>query len=603
MTGNARQHLQRAAALFQAKDFDGVLAICREIEAFAPEDPEIDHMKGLALGRLGRIDEAAPSFERAAARHPQKHAVLSNLGNALRANGRNDAAIGAYRRSVAAAPDFFQGWCNLGVALRDAGLSDASGEASRRALEIRPGDPGVLNNLGVLMSGADRWEEAIEYFDAALGGAPQLVSALVNRGAALRNAGRIDDAIRDLEKAVGLAPHMGETHYQYANAMRQAGERAAADAAYLRALERDPFRKEVHEDYAKMLWEFGERGRFLSAIDRANARQPTHDLYVLRGTLCARAGDQAGAYRAAEAALALNPDSVEAFRVKSLALRASGEIEPAIVAARAATDADAGHFGALHDLAELLLVEKRFDEAAELLSGDCPDAHAQQHIGLRVLAMRGRGDEAYRDYYDYDRFTARRMIAPPPGFESVAAFNAALVEALAPLHPTQTQPIDQTLFGGTQSLGALWREPNPVIQALRSALLEEAKKFIATLPDDPAHPFLRQKTSDIVSAGSWSVMLSAGGGHVDHIHPKGWLSGVYYVRVPDEVENGDREGFLRLGGSGVIGLDLPPDRWVQPVEGAVVFFPSYMWHGVEPFDSTAQRVTAPFDLAPASRSS
>ena len=29
-----------------------------------------------------------------------------------------------------------------------------------------------------------------------------------------------------------------------------------------------------------------------------------------------------------------------------------------------------------------------------------------------------------------------------------------------------------------------------------------------------------------------------------------------------------------------------------------IFFPSYMWHGVEPFESEDVRVTAPFDLLP-----
>jgi hypothetical protein len=30
-----------------------------------------------------------------------------------------------------------------------------------------------------------------------------------------------------------------------------------------------------------------------------------------------------------------------------------------------------------------------------------------------------------------------------------------------------------------------------------------------------------------------------------------------------------------------------------------VLFPSYMWHGVEPFDSDEQRLTMAFDLVPA----
>jgi hypothetical protein len=133
---------------------------------------------------------------------------------------------------------------------------------------------------------------------------------------------------------------------------------------------------------------------------------------------------------------------------------------------------------------------------------------------------------------------------------------------------------------------------------LRDALLEASARYVDSLPDDPAHPFLARKSKDLVCTGSWSVMLASGGGHVDHYHPRGWISASYYVRIPPEVLAGEKAGFLRLGASGVAGLPLPAERWIRPEEGAVIFFPSYIWHGVEPFAAASPRVTAPFDLAP-----
>ena len=40
------------------------------------------------------------------------------------------------------------------------------------------------------------------------------------------------------------------------------------------------------------------------------------------------------------------------------------------------------------------------------------------------------------------------------------------------------------------------------------------------------------------------------------------------------------------------------DETVMPEAGAAILFPSYMWHGVEPFEADEVRVTAPFDLLP-----
>ena len=83
-----------------------------------------------------------------------------------------------------------------------------------------------------------------------------------------------------------------------------------------------------------------------------------------------------------------------------------------------------------------------------------------------------------------------------------------------------------------------------------------------------------------------------------HIHPAGWISASYYVHVPETVLRGERAGWLRLGAPGLPGLDLPAERYICPEAGAAIFFPSYMWHGVEPFESEDVRVTAPFDLLP-----
>ena len=40
------------------------------------------------------------------------------------------------------------------------------------------------------------------------------------------------------------------------------------------------------------------------------------------------------------------------------------------------------------------------------------------------------------------------------------------------------------------------------------------------------------------------------------------------------------------------------EKVVQPKEGLLVLFPSYMWHGTIPF-SQGDRLTAPFDVVPA----
>ena len=604
MNAGVMQMLQNAALQFQRGGFDDALAISEAALAAAPDHPEALHLKALALGRLARVEEAIPFFDAAAARHPQRFAILANKGNALIAANRIDDAIVAFSASLAANPSFATGWAGLAGAYRRANDNEKAEDAFRKGLKAAPENVSLLNNLGVLLVDCDRHEDAINLFTTALSIQPDMVFALVNRGAALRFLGRNDAALADHRRAANLAPQDAETQYQLANSLRQAGLMADAENAYQAALGAAPERTDVHRDYARLLWEMNETGRFLAPLDQAIAVNPLVSLLTLKGELAFRAGQLEVAEKAASRAIALDPDSAAGHRIIGRIRRHEGKYDAAVASLEAALRVAPEDFESKHALAETLLARGDYGRTADLLSDEPDEEHLQQHIALKAITMRLLGDEDYKRFYDYDRLTKKIFIEPPPGFASLRDFNDALAAAIIPLHATKTQPIDQTLYGGTQSFGRLWDDPHPAIQALKQRLLEAAQLFVQGLPDDLEHPFLARKSRMLECAGAWSVVLTSGGGHVDHIHPEGWISASYYVRVPQEVaglvsSGDDKAGFLRLGRPPIEQVHLEAERWFKPEDGAVVFFPSYMWHGVEEFASQSPRITAPFDLVPA----
>jgi hypothetical protein len=90
------------------------------------------------------------------------------------------------------------------------------------------------------------------------------------------------------------------------------------------------------------------------------------------------------------------------------------------------------------------------------------------------------------------------------------------------------------------------------------------------------------------------------GHHVAHIHPKAWLSGVYYVVRPEiSRERGDR-GWLRIGAPQ--GLDATQSGWqqrmVEPEPGHLVLMPGYFYHGTEPLRVDQARICIAFDVMP-----
>ena len=117
-------------------------------------------------------------------------------------------------------------------------------------------------------------------------------------------------------------------------------------------------------------------------------------------------------------------------------------------------------------------------------------------------------------------------------------------------------------------------------------------------------PFRSRNSGRFNITGAWSIRLASGGYHTDHVHPRGWLSGVCYVDVPAEIRDADpkvaRPGWLRLGQPGIRTQPLlTPDLFVKPNPGALVLFPAYVWHGVEAFESPSARLTVAFDALPA----
>jgi hypothetical protein len=173
-----------------------------------------------------------------------------------------------------------------------------------------------------------------------------------------------------------------------------------------------------------------------------------------------------------------------------------------------------------------------------------------------------------------------------------------LADTLRRLHTVRGEPLEQSLRGGTQTDGNLFQQVDPMIVRLRETIRAVVAEHVAQLPPhDERHPFLGpDRTKPIRFAGAWSVRLSGGGYHANHVHPAGWISSALYVVLPPDLGEGEA-GFLALGEpQAQLKIDLPPTRVVEPKPGRLALFPSWMWHGTRSFGA-GERLTVAFDVA------
>ena len=96
---------------------------------------------------------------------------------------------------------------------------------------------------------------------------------------------------------------------------------------------------------------------------------------------------------------------------------------------------------------------------------------------------------------------------------------------------------------------------------------------------------------------SWSNRLKSEGHNIPHIHPSGWLSGVFYLKIPKKIKDNEAGIEFSLHGDNYYIInDKIPNKSFQPSVGDVLFFPSSLYHKTIPFKSNEERVCIAFDL-------
>lgn len=423
---------------------------------------------------------------------------------------------------------------------------------------------------------------------------PDSAVAEHNLASTLGDLGDFAGAASASARAIAKGSTAPETWLVHARALQGTGELDAAEAAFLRAIGLRRDYATAHRDLAQLRWmRTADVGTALAAID--SARIPA--LASVEAVVLLSAGEPARAAAVLDRAIARGPDAalhLLAANARAALKDAAGQLAHATAAlqlARASTETAKA-------VVEALLHVGRVAEAASLadrIAQAAPDD--QGVIALLTTGWRLLGDPRYAGLCEDPALISTRGIATPPGWPSLERFLADLAATLLARHAWRTHPLDQSLRHGSQTQEDLAQVDHPVLRALFAALDAPILAHLAQLGrgDDPVR---RRNTGGYRFAGAWSVLLRPGGYHTDHVHPRGWLSSAFHLDLPETVAQRP-QGWLAFGRPGVpTSPALPPTRHVCPVPGQLILFPSYLWHGTEPFSGDAPRLTVAFDLLP-----
>ncbi|MDQ1153724.1 putative 2OG-Fe(II) oxygenase [Brevundimonas sp. SORGH_AS_0993] len=446
-----------------------------------------------------------------------------------------------------------------------------------------------------LLKRAGRLEDSAATSRRLVAVRPQSVPARHNLASTLGDLGRAVDAETVCRETIAIGGDAPETWLVLARALQSQSRFAAAEEAYRQALSRRPGYVEVLRDLTQLIWMRDADIAAASApLDAAIAAAPGDSgLRRIKARLLEYAGDADDAYRTLTTGSLDGPGELAAAQV-CLTLDPRRALDHAN---RAATLAGQGVPAVMVTQAECLLALGRAEEALGPITVLRAREPLNQHVlAHQATAWRMLGDSRYERLYDYDAFVRPYRLETPPGWATLDAYLVDLAAALNGLHTLNTHPVGQSLRGGSQTTASLAQSDDPAIRAFFIAIDAPIRAYMTALGqgDDPLRA---RNTGRYRIKGSWSVRLRPHGFHADHIHSDGWLSSACHIELPAAVRGQGREGWLRFGASPGL-LQLEAQHHVQPQPGTLVLFPSYMWHGTQPFGGEASRLTLAFDVVP-----
>jgi len=461
----------------------------------------------------------------------------------------------------------------------------------------------VLATHASILKGLRRYEEALRFNHQATRLYPTSGVAWHNLAATLGDMGRGQGAKAAAQEAFKRGLDVPETWSVYARALLTVGELDAAEQAYMQSLQRNRADVDMSTELANLIWM--RRGDMASAqgvLDGAfRAGAPAGILLISKAKLLDASGDAQGAAHLLAQGVEHLPNDLPVLLAATQAAVETDALGAAQRFMAMALQLGPNRPEVLNQATIVNLAAGRADEALKTAKrGLAIDPDNQSLWGWGATAARLLGDPLYGELCDYEQVVRAYEIETPDGWPSLDAYLADLARSLERMHPFTLHPFHQSVRHGSQTMQPLLGSDDPALAAFFKAIDKPIREHMAHLGQGQ-DVLRRRNTGRYTLDGAWSVSLRPGGFHKDHFHPQGWLSSAFYVQTPTQaVDAGDRQGWIRFGRP-PIKLDPPQDagHYVRPQPGRLVLFPSYLWHGTEPFTTDEKRLTLAFDAVPA----
>ncbi len=584
--------VQDAFKLIQQKQYQQALT---KLQPFTDSPhPDLHYLLGICYKSLAEWQSAITSLSDAAKLAPLKSEILTHLAKCYWLSGDLQQAEAHYLALYEAEPKNLDLLKNLSLLYLEQNQLDMASQWALKGQSLD--DSGQLTKiLGDVEKTRGNLSEAIGYYQQVPQHSPVVFRAIHNLGLCYKLQAKFNQAIQCFKFVHQKAPEHYEPLYNLGDCFFANGQFEQAQQAYNLALKQAPYNPIIHKAINELYWQSGQHQLFatslLNVMESANNRleliECLAELYwnTNQYRLCEEC-IQASGYADTSATLlalrgrlaATNNDLNAAFKHFDSANKIVINYDRICEQAKFAIQL--GEFGTAQSLLEKVLQAQ---------------PNSQLALAWLSVVFQATDKQKHHALCNPD-FILTTNLSAPGGYQDTEDFLKALESCLLTLHQGKQAPSEQTLVNGSQISGGLLNRDIEIISKARTQLLRDIDKCLNKLDLDPEHPFLAHLRKEKCITGSWSVKLTEQGFHVSHIHPAGWISVVLYINTPNDDSN---NGVIEFGRPPLAPpYDFPPFKTVKPQRGQIVIFPSYFWHGTQPFNPTSNnyRMTLPFDI-------
>ena len=444
--------------------------------------------------------------------------------------------------------------------------------------------------LAVQNQQKNNFQVAEKLYKETLKSNPNHVDAHNNLGIILLRSGKSQIAKSCFEKSIEIDPNHANAHNNLGVVFRQLNEHRKAKSCYEKAIKINP-------NYASAHNNLGEVSRLLGELQKAKSCH--------------------------QKAIEIDSNNAEWHNNLGIIINELEEPQKAIDCYEKAIEIDPNNSNAHNNIGNIFRKLKKFQKAADYFVRSATIYGNAQFLectylangvenynkllntfaekdpkNLRVAALASYVSikENIKNVYPFCKKPLNYFFSTnlKDEFESSDQFSKGLLKISEKLE--SSWQFKNLVKNGYQSTGNLLDKPFLEITELKKKIEKQISIYRKNYKNSDDHYITRWPNESELNG--WYVKLKKQGQLKSHIHENGWLSGVFYIKVPKPLrKNG---GSINLS---LQGFDYPydknlPNLYYAPKPFDLILYPSSLFHYTVPFNSNEERHCIAFDVTP-----